>query len=238
MTEESRPVACVLDVSAEGAATLHHASRLAKQLEAPLVGLYAAPRLPILIPRAKKPWKIGTESVPEVEGDLRAFVHAHLGESPGFTMLPMLGACPAQVADWARSLAARVLVVPATGSAGVGGVWWRGLAEHLVSLAPCPLVIVPRDRMEGKLPKPGIAAREDGFREGGGRCSPERRGAVRDPVCGMLIDPHEAGDYATFAGHLYLFCTAGCRERFERQPRHFTAPNARRRSQLESGISS
>jgi Cu+-exporting ATPase len=54
-----------------------------------------------------------------------------------------------------------------------------------------------------------------------------------DPVCGMTVDPeHPRGGAAAFEGRPYVFCSAGCRERFladprgalERGPRGMPAP--------------
>jgi putative ABC transport system ATP-binding protein len=37
---------------------------------------------------------------------------------------------------------------------------------------------------------------------------------VRDPVCGMLIDPARAGASLERDGELVLFCSRGCRDEF------------------------
>ncbi|UDL96272.1 cadmium-translocating P-type ATPase [Lichenihabitans sp. PAMC28606] len=37
---------------------------------------------------------------------------------------------------------------------------------------------------------------------------------VRDPVCGMTVDPHTAKHRAEHDGHPYYFCSAGCRTKF------------------------
>lgn len=41
---------------------------------------------------------------------------------------------------------------------------------------------------------------------------------VRDPVCGMTVDPEAAKPSHEHAGHTYQFCSAGCRERFAAAP--------------------
>ena len=33
---------------------------------------------------------------------------------------------------------------------------------------------------------------------------------VRDPVCGMTVDPHTTAHRQLLAGHAYYFCSAGC----------------------------
>lgn len=44
---------------------------------------------------------------------------------------------------------------------------------------------------------------------------------VRDPVCAMELDPRKAAATAEHAGRLYYFCSAGCRDKFLRQPEVF-----------------
>ncbi len=42
--------------------------------------------------------------------------------------------------------------------------------------------------------------------------------AVKDPVCGMDVDPHTAQHRAEHAGHTYYFCAARCRDKFVNDP--------------------
>jgi P-type Cu+ transporter len=44
---------------------------------------------------------------------------------------------------------------------------------------------------------------------------------VRDPVCGMTIDPAKARHRAEHAGHSYFFCGARCREKFTAEPARY-----------------
>jgi Cu+-exporting ATPase len=44
---------------------------------------------------------------------------------------------------------------------------------------------------------------------------------VKDPVCGMDVDPHTARHRADHAGHAYYFCSAGCRGRFSADPEKY-----------------
>jgi len=46
---------------------------------------------------------------------------------------------------------------------------------------------------------------------------------VRDPVCGMSVDPASADQQADFGGSSYYFCSAGCRSKFESNPARYTA---------------
>ncbi len=45
---------------------------------------------------------------------------------------------------------------------------------------------------------------------------------VRDPVCGMSVDPATATQQADFGGETYYFCSAGCRSAFESDPDKYT----------------
>ena len=45
--------------------------------------------------------------------------------------------------------------------------------------------------------------------------------AVKDPVCGMTVDPREAAGQIEHDGRTYYFCSRGCAERFKKDPQHF-----------------
>jgi P-type Cu+ transporter len=42
-----------------------------------------------------------------------------------------------------------------------------------------------------------------------------------DPVCGMTVDPHAGKPSAQFGGHIYYFCSEGCRIKFTKEPRRY-----------------
>lgn len=44
---------------------------------------------------------------------------------------------------------------------------------------------------------------------------------VKDPVCGMDVDPHAASHRADHAGRTYYFCSAGCRAKFIAAPQNY-----------------
>ena len=47
-----------------------------------------------------------------------------------------------------------------------------------------------------------------------------------DPVCGMTVDSATA-EYRSFNnGKAYYFCSAGCKEKFDRDPAKFTGAGA------------
>ena len=49
---------------------------------------------------------------------------------------------------------------------------------------------------------------------------------ARDPVCGMTVDPHTAVHRADHAGRTYYFCSAGCRAKFEADPKKYLGDRA------------
>ena len=50
---------------------------------------------------------------------------------------------------------------------------------------------------------------------------------VKDPVCGMTVDPHTAKHRHTHNGRPYYFCSAGCREKFVANPTQYLEPEPR-----------
>ena len=46
---------------------------------------------------------------------------------------------------------------------------------------------------------------------------------VRDPVCGMSVDPKTATQHVDYNGAAYYFCSAGCRTAFDKDAARFTA---------------
>lgn len=71
----------------------------------------------------------------------------------------------------------------------------------------------------------------------GGRYHPNQHGhaagpdTVRDPVCGMTVDPAKTAHHAEHAGHAYHFCSAGCRTRFIAEPGQFLEARATLRAE-------
>src|SRR4051795_11779258 len=49
---------------------------------------------------------------------------------------------------------------------------------------------------------------------------------VRDPVCGMAVDPHTTPHRHQHAGRPYYFCSAGCQAKFQADPAKYLAPSA------------
>src|SRR4051794_38722660 len=47
---------------------------------------------------------------------------------------------------------------------------------------------------------------------------------VKDPVCGMSVDPHTAKHRAEHGGRPYYFCSAACRTKFLADPERYLEP--------------
>jgi len=52
------------------------------------------------------------------------------------------------------------------------------------------------------------------------------KGDVKDPVCGMTVDPQSAKHRQTHEGHSYYFCSAGCEKKFTANPAQYLKPDA------------
>jgi Cu+-exporting ATPase len=66
---------------------------------------------------------------------------------------------------------------------------------------------------------------------GGGNPS----GTVKDPVCGMDVDPQATAHHADHAGHEYHFCSAGCRAKFVAAPEAYLSGEPRPMPQATPG---
>ena len=64
----------------------------------------------------------------------------------------------------------------------------------------------------------------------------EPAGAVKDPVCGMTVDPDTAAASYEYDGTTYHFCAVRCKERFVADPRKFLAPEPPSDSQSQIPI--
>ncbi|MBI2072529.1 MAG: heavy metal translocating P-type ATPase [Gemmatimonadetes bacterium] len=47
---------------------------------------------------------------------------------------------------------------------------------------------------------------------------------VRDPVCGMAVDPERAAAEVEYAGTRYFFCSTGCAAKFRADPKRYVEP--------------
>ena len=44
---------------------------------------------------------------------------------------------------------------------------------------------------------------------------------VKDPVCGMMVDPKTAPAKTEYKGKTYYFCAPGCKVAFEKEPEKY-----------------
>ncbi len=58
---------------------------------------------------------------------------------------------------------------------------------------------------------------------------------VKDPVCGMTVDPHSAKHRHTHEGQPYYFCSARCREKFIAEPAQYLKPAPKPATPLPAG---
>ena len=54
----------------------------------------------------------------------------------------------------------------------------------------------------------------------------EQPSQVRDPVCGMSVDPQSAAAHWEFEGQTYHFCHPGCLHKFQANPRRYLDPGS------------
>jgi Cu+-exporting ATPase len=48
---------------------------------------------------------------------------------------------------------------------------------------------------------------------------------VKDPVCGMEIDPTTAAGKSEYRDETYYFCAPGCKVAFDKEPERYLAPD-------------
>lgn len=56
---------------------------------------------------------------------------------------------------------------------------------------------------------------------------PHDRAKVKDPVCGMMVDPDRTGHHAEHGSKTFHFCSARCREKFVAAPERYLKPEAK-----------
>jgi len=54
---------------------------------------------------------------------------------------------------------------------------------------------------------------------------------VKDPVCGMTVDPHTTTHRAQYQGKPYYFCSSGCQSKFMAEPTKYVEPTAAQRAE-------
>ena len=46
---------------------------------------------------------------------------------------------------------------------------------------------------------------------------------VKDPVCGMDVDPKTAAGKSDYKGQTYYFCSSGCKKAFDKEPEKYVS---------------
>lgn len=49
---------------------------------------------------------------------------------------------------------------------------------------------------------------------------------VKDPVCGMDVDPKTSSQTSTYQGQTYYFCSPGCKKAFDKEPQKYAVKTA------------
>lgn len=44
---------------------------------------------------------------------------------------------------------------------------------------------------------------------------------VKDPICGMDVDPKTAAGKSEYKGQTYYFCSVGCKKTFDKDPEKY-----------------
>jgi Cu+-exporting ATPase len=60
-------------------------------------------------------------------------------------------------------------------------------------------------------------------------------GRVKDPVCGMVVDPQTTKHRAHYHGRDYFFCSAGCQSKFTASPASYVATEVRQPPEVPPG---
>ena len=60
-------------------------------------------------------------------------------------------------------------------------------------------------------------------------------GLVKDPVCGMDVDPHTAEYNAVHSGRTWYFCSARCRDKFVASPENYLSPEQQQAAPVPPG---
>ncbi len=66
-----------------------------------------------------------------------------------------------------------------------------------------------------------------GHHGGHGKPGDTPEGQAKDPVCGMAVDRDKSTAASVCRGKTYYFCSASCRDKFEKEPAKYAAAPAR-----------
>jgi len=60
--------------------------------------------------------------------------------------------------------------------------------------------------------------------------------SLKDPVCGMSVDPHTAEHRSEHAGKTWYFCSSGCQSKFEGDPQKYLGDKSELAEPVTPGI--
>jgi Cu+-exporting ATPase len=63
----------------------------------------------------------------------------------------------------------------------------------------------------------------------------EGRATVKDPVCGMMVDPERTEHHARHGSEVFHFCSARCHDKFVADPERYLKPEAKPAAQEQAG---
>ncbi|MGD9846549.1 MAG: heavy metal translocating P-type ATPase [Variibacter sp.] len=81
----------------------------------------------------------------------------------------------------------------------------------------------------------GNAAHDHAAHDHGAHAHEPAAGKVLDPVCGMSVDPHTAKHRSEHNGRPYYFCSAGCKTKFEADPKRYLEPASAKQEPVPEG---
>ncbi|SMF63879.1 Cu+-exporting ATPase [Azospirillum oryzae] len=67
---------------------------------------------------------------------------------------------------------------------------------------------------------------------------PDDHRMVKDPVCGMMVDPERTAHHAEHDGHSFHFCSARCHDKFVAAPEQYLKPEAKPAAPKRAGQAS
>ena len=67
---------------------------------------------------------------------------------------------------------------------------------------------------------------------------PDDHRTVKDPVCGMMVDPERTAHHAEHDGHSFHFCSARCHDKFVAAPEQYLEPEAKPAAPEQAGQAS
>ena len=67
---------------------------------------------------------------------------------------------------------------------------------------------------------------------------PDDHRTVKDPVCGMMVDPERTAHHAEHDGHSFHFCSARCHDKFVAAPEQYLKPEAKPAAPEQAGQAS